>query len=396
VAFVSIPRRAAATIGLILGGTAGAVALALGLLKTLARQAARRNTVVLRPPYRVDDATRRLHDQLIVADLHADSLLWRRDLRRRGSTGHVDLPRLREAGVALQVFSAVTRVPLMLNVERNAGRHDVITLLAIAQNWPRRTWGSRLERALLAAERLHRIAAAEQGRLMIVRQGADVEALLTRRRADHTVVGALLAIEGSHALDGDLDNLDVLHEAGFRMIGLQHFSDNEAGGSAHGPGQGGLTAFGAELVRRMQARRMIVDVAHSSPAVVSGVLAISTAPVVASHTGLRGTCDNQRNLSDEHVRGIAATGGLVGIALFAHAVGGQTVDDTARAIRYGADLAGVRHVALGSDFDGFVTTPTDVTGLPLLTAALRRQGFGDDEIAAIMGGNVLRLLRETL
>ena len=141
---------------------------------------------------------------------------------------------------------------------------------------------------------------------------------------------------------------------------------------------------------------MIVDVAHSSPAVVTDVLALSTAPVVASHTGVQGTCDNRRNLSDDHVRGIAATGGLVGVALFAHAVGGDTVDDTARAMRYVADLVGVRHVALGSDFDGAVTTPTDVTGLPLLTAALRRHGFTDEEIEAVMGGNVLRLLGEVL
>jgi microsomal dipeptidase-like Zn-dependent dipeptidase len=379
-----------------LGGVAASVATYLALRGAAALTAARRNAVRTRPPYPVDADSRRLHETLTVADLHADSLLWGRDLRRRASTGHVDLPRLREAGVALQVFASVTQVPLGLNFERNAARPDVITALAIAQGWPRRTWTSRLERALLHAHRMHRIAEAEQGRLLVVRTAADIEALETRRRVDPGVIGALLAIEGSHALDGRLENLDTLHAVGFRMIGLHHFFDNDAGGSAHGLRQGGLTTFGRELMRRMQRRNMIVDVAHSSPAVVSDVLGLATAPVVASHTGVRGTCDTQRNLSDRHVRGIAATGGLIGVAMFPQAVGGGSVDDTARAIRYAADLVGVRHVALGSDFDGAVTTPTDVTGLPLLTAALRRHGFDPAEIAAIMGGNVLRLLREAL
>ena len=377
--------------------TVGGAAAGLALLDGFATWQARRlNAVVVPPPYPVDDDSRHLHDRLAVADLHADSLLWGRDLRRRATTGHVDLPRLREAGVALQVFAAVTQAPLGLNLERNTASRDLITLLAVARRWPRRTWRSRLERALLAAERLHRLGDDERGRLLVVRTGSDVAALQARRLIDPGVVGALLAIEGAHALDGRLENLDVLHRAGYRMIGLQHFFDNDAGGSAHGVAQGGLTGFGAELVRRMQERRMIVDVAHSSPAVVTDVLALTTAPVVASHTGVQGTCDNRRNLSDDHVRGIAATGGLVGVALFAHAVGGDTVDDTARAMRYVADLVGVRHVALGSDFDGAVTTPTDVTGLPLLTAALRRHGFTDEEIEAVMGGNVLRLLGEVL
>ena len=377
--------------------TVGGAAAGLALLDGFATWQARRlNAVVVPPPYPVDDDSRHLHDRLAVADLHADSLLWGRDLRRRATTGHVDLPRLREAGVALQVFAAVTQAPLGLNLERNTASRDLITLLAVARRWPRRTWRSRLERALLAAERLHRLGDDERGRLLVVRTGSDVAALQARRLIDPGVVGALLAIEGAHALDGRLENLDVLHRAGYRMIGLQHFFDNDAGGSAHGVARGGLTGFGAELVRRMQERRMIVDVAHSSPAVVTDVLALTTAPVVASHTGVQGTCDNRRNLSDDHVRGIAATGGLVGVALFAHAVGGDTVDDTARAMRYVADLVGVRHVALGSDFDGAVTTPTDVTGLPLLTAALRRHGFTDEEIEAVMGGNVLRLLGEVL
>lgn len=141
---------------------------------------------------------------------------------------------------------------------------------------------------------------------------------------------------------------------------------------------------------------MVLDLAHASPRVIDDVWEMTTAPVVASHTGVRGTCDNQRNLSDDHVRRIAATGGLIGIAMFETAVCGNTLDDTACAMRYSADLVGVDHVAVGSDFDGAITAPIDASGMALLTEALVGQGFTEEEIAKIMGGNVLRVLREVL
>jgi microsomal dipeptidase-like Zn-dependent dipeptidase len=387
---VKVPGRAVLTLGAL-------TAAGLGALRVIAADRARRmNGVASRPPYDIPGPARALHSRIPVADLHADSLLWRRDLLRRGAHGHIDLPRLQEANVALQVFAAVTQVPAGLNFERNTAHRDLITLLAVAQGWPPGTWGSRLHRALYQARRLHRFAARSGGRLMLVERSADIDELLRRRRDDPAVVGALLAIEGSQALDGRLENLAALHAGGYRMIGLHHFFDNEAGGSAHGTERGGLTPFGRDLVRGVEEQRMLLDVAHSSPRVVSDVLSVATGPVVVSHTGLRGTCDNQRNLSDEHARGIAATGGVIGIAMFEHAVGGATVDDTARAMRYGADLVGVEHIALGTDFDGAVTTPVDVTGLPLLTDSLLRHGFSDADVAAIMGGNVLRTLRTVL
>ena len=379
---------------LVTGGLIAAVVLAL---RAFAGYKDRRlNGVRQAPPYQVSAAARELHGRIFVADLHADSLLWRRNLLRRGAHGHVDLPRLREANVALQVFASVTQVPAGLNFERNAERRDLITLLAVAQGWPPRTWRSRLQRSLYAAERLADIAGRSGGQVMLIRTAADLDELVSRRRTDPGVVGALLAIEGSQALDGRAENLDALYDAGYRMIGLHHFFDNHAGGSAHGVECGGLTPFGRELVRAIEDKRMLIDVAHSATAVVSDVLSIATTPVMVSHTGLRGTCDNQRNLSDDHARGIAATGGVIGIAMFEHAVGGATVDDTARAMRYGADLVGVEHIALGTDFDGAVLTPTDVTGLPLLTDSLLRHGFNESDIAAVMGGNALRTLRGAL
>lgn len=391
---MSRPRR---TVAAALGGPAAAGAIAgVALRRYAAHQAHVRNGIGLAPPYEVSSRAHEVHARLVVVDLHADSLLWRRDLLRRATSGHVDLPRLQEANVALQVFDSVTQVPVGLNFVRNEPRGDLITLLAIAQGWPPRTWTSRLARARYAADRLHGFAERSGGDLRVIRTAADLDELLALRRAGRRAVGALLGIEGSQALDGRLENLAVLVDAGFRIIGLQHFVDNEAGGSAHGTRQGGLTAFGRDLVRRIQAGGMLVDLAHSSPAVVGDVLEIATAPVVVSHTGLRGTCDNERNLSDEHARRIAATGGVIGIAMFEHAVGGTSVDDTARAMRYGTDLVGVEHVGLGTDFDGAVSTSVDVTGLPLLTESLLRHGFSESEIAAIMGGNAVRLLRSVL
>jgi microsomal dipeptidase-like Zn-dependent dipeptidase len=146
----------------------------------------------------------------------------------------------------------------------------------------------------------------------------------------------------------------------------------------------------------MEARRMLVDVAHASSRTIDDVLALATRPVVASHTGVRASHDSIRNLSDDHVRGIAATGGLIGIGFWPTATGGEDAAAIGRAIAAAAVLAGVDHVALGSDFDGAVPVPFDATGIFQVTDALISEGFSDAEIGAIMGGNALRLLAESL
>jgi membrane dipeptidase len=353
---------------------------------------------VVTTTYQVGERAQDVHGRLLVADLHADPLLWNRDLLKRSNYGHVDLPRLVDGNVALQVFAAVTKVPWGLNFERNTGSSDMLTLLLVAQGWPRCTWGGLLQRALYQAEKLKRFAAQSQGRLVLVKSAHALDQLLARREAEpeRAPVGAMLALEGVHALEGNLAHLDVLHDAGFRIVGLTHFFDNEAGGSAHGVDKGGLTSFGRELVRRVQERSMVLDLAHASPRMIDDVLEMTSAPVIVSHTGLRGTCDNQRNLSDEHVRGIAATGGVIGVAMFKQAVCGTTMDDTARAICYGTNLVGADYFAVGSDFDGAITAPVDASGLALLAETLIGRGFAEEEIAGIMGGNALRVLRQIL
>ena len=193
------------------------------------------------------------------------------------------------------------------------------------------------------------------------------------------MTAGLLAIEGAHALDGDPANVEVVADAGFRMMSPSHFFDNEFGGSAHGVAKGGLTAAGGEMVRAW--RR--VGCSSTSPtrreATIDDVLGMAARPVVASHTGVRGVADNARNLTDDQLRGIAATGGVVGIGFWPTACGGDDVAAIARSIRYAVGVAGVDHVGLGSDFDGAVPEPFDATGLVLLTDALLDAGLDDDD-----------------
>jgi microsomal dipeptidase-like Zn-dependent dipeptidase len=243
---------------------------------------------------------------------------------------------------------------------------------------------------------LREAAAASQGHLVLIRTRADLENLLARRARGEAVVGALLSLEGAQALESDLTALDTLFDAGFRVIGLTHFADNAHAGSSQGRRRGGLTARGRDLVRRMEARGMIVDLAHSSARTVDDVLAMASRPVVVSHTGVRATCDSPRNLTDAQLAAIARQGGVIGIGYWEGATCGRDTAAIVRAIRHAGRIAGSDHVALGSDFDGMVTTPFDSARLAELTDALFAAGFGDEDTSSILGGNAVRLFRATL
>lgn len=354
------------------------------------------NTVKREKPFTPDEKAKRLHASLFVADLHSDSLLWNRDLLVENSRGHVDLPRLVRGNVALQAFTVVTKTPKSMNYESNSGDTDNITTLAIMQRWPRATYKSLLQRALYQANKLRDMADRSKGALTIITTGKDLDRFLDKRNDTPHAVAAVLGIEGLHCAEGKLENIDRLYDAGFRMMGITHFFDNELGGSAHGVQKGGLTPFGRECVKKMEEKHILIDLAHASPAVIDDVLAMATRPVVMSHGGVKGTCDKTRNLSDDHVKRIAATGGVVGIGYWEEAVCGTDVKAIVRAIRYAVSIAGVDHVALGSDFDGVISAPFDTSGLAEITEELLNEGFQEIDIAKIMGGNTLRLFRESL
>ncbi|MGB4075227.1 dipeptidase [Pseudomonas sp.] len=354
------------------------------------------NSVESPAPYPASESATQLHQQLFIADLHDDVLLWERDLLKRYDFGHSDLPRMLEGRVGLQVFSTVTKTPRGINYERNSGETDNITLLAMAQRWPRPTWNSLLQRALYQAQKLNEASANSDGRLVMIKTRGDLASFVSAWQQDPQRVAAILATEGLHPLEGQLANVDRLYDAGFRITGLTHFFDNEVGGSAHGLEKGGLTPLGRQVVERLQEKAMLIDLAHASRPLLDDVLAIATRPVLVSHTGVEGTCRGTRNLSDKHLQGIAATGGVIGIGYWETAVCATSVEAIVKAIRYTADKVGVQHVALGSDFNGTIHAPFDVTGLPQLTEGLLKAGFSRDEIAAIMGGNVQRLLLASL
>ena len=351
------------------------------------------NRIDGKPLIAVGAEARALHATLTIVDLHSDTLMWDRDLLARANRGHEDLPRMQAGNVALQVFSSVTKTPKGQNYDANGGDSDNITLLTLAQLQPPRTWRSLLERSLFHGEKLDRAVAGSRGALVKVADDAALDALLAARTTGKRPVGGLLSIEGLQNLEGNLRNLDRLHAAGFRMAGLTHFFDNDLAGSMHGLRKGGLTAKGRKAIERMEALGMIVDIAHCSHRCVADVLAMAKRPVVSSHGGVQATCKVNRNLTDEEIRGVARTGGVIGIGYWEGAVCSTDPRATAKAIRHVRDLVGIDHAALGSDYDGATTVRFDTSQLAQVTQALLDEGFSPDEIRKVMGENALRVIR---
>ncbi len=378
----------------VLAGGAVLIALAVIAFFVLAPGIVERSMNKVEPiALTVTPRARAFHATLQIADMHADTLLWQRNLLDHAGRGQVDLPRLLAGNYALQVFSSVTKTPKHQNYDANGADSDNITALAIAELQPPRTWGSLLQRSLWHAQKLDRYAATSNGQLRVIRTPAELDRLLADRARGAKVVGGMLSIEGLQNLEGKLANLDRLHAAGFRMAGLAHFFDNEVSGSMHGQAKGGLTPLGRQVVRRMETLGMIVDVAHASHATIAEVIAMAHRPIVASHGGVQATCKVNRNLTDDEIRGIARTGGVIGIGYWDAAICSTKPAAAAEAIAHVRDVAGIDHVGLGSDFDGAVTTGFDASQLAAVTQALLERGFSDADVAKVMGGNVLRVLR---
>lgn len=337
-----------------------------------------------------------LHDTLQIVDMHSDTLMWDRDLLERSDRGHVDLPRLQEGNVALQVFSSVTKSPKGQNVDGNDDDTDNITPLVIAQLQPPRTWTSMTERSLYHAQKLQTAVDDSDGELMFVKTKGDLEQLIDERVAGNNVTGAMFSVEGLHNLEGDISNVDRLYDAGMRMAGFAHFFDNDVAGSMHGIERGSLTDFGREVFTTLEQRGVIIDLTHSSHEAVATMLEMATNPVVLSHGGVQGTCDSNRNVTDDEIRGVAATGGVVGIGYFETAVCGLGLDSVLDAIDHVVAVGGLETAALGSDFDGSVTVGWDTSEVAAITQGLLDRGYSDEDIAAIMGGNTLRVMQQVL
>jgi len=361
------------------------------------------------------ERARRIHASLVGVDSHIDTLQrvlnGNEDISRRLPRGHVDLPRLKEAGMVAPYFALW--VPTFYK-----GAEAV-------------------RRTLQLRDAMQTVLDHHPDQIELATTAADVE-----RIAKAGKIAAVLTLEGGHQIADDLAVLRVYHRLGIRSMTLTHFRNNNwADASTDRPVHGGLTDFGREVVREMNRLGMIVDISHVSDKTFYDTLAVTSKPVIASHSSCRALSDVPRNMTDDMIRALARNGGVIGINFGAGFVSakdasalrqrigqavatepdlvGRALDEFARAdylkeygemkpaaatledavahVVHAVEIAGVDHVGIGSDWDGINMVPTgleDVSKMPALTAALLARGLSEGDVRKILGGNHLRVLRE--
>ena len=331
---------------------------------------------------RASDEARAIHAEHPPIDLHADTLMWSRwtgyDLHKAHEPplpfaalgGHVDLPRMREGGMSAQFFGLVS-LPL---ADRMKGMAKVVHEQIDA---------------------LEQQIARKPDSLRLVRKAGEIASAVACG-----AVGALLGIEGAHALEGNLDNVAVFARRGVRYIGLLHFSANEAGYPAYGKGRSdgeGLTRWGHDLVTASEDHGVLVDLSHVNKQGFLDACHVARKPPIVSHTGVLGAFDHWRNIDDAQLRAVADKGGVVGVIFCPRFVGGDGLEPVIKHLKHIVDVVGEDAPALGSDWDGFIvpTRPLkDPRGLPLLTDAMLAAGFSRSAIGKILHDNVMRVLRD--
>lgn len=357
---------------------------------------------------------RQIHQKAIGADSHIDTLQWviyqNVDLGKRHDTYHVDIPRLFEGGMRNPYFALY--VPTYYK-------------------------GSEaIRKTLQLRDAMQKVLDASPSKIGLALNASDVERLQKAGK-----IAAVLTIESGHAIADDLSVLRMYHQLGVRSMTLVHFrNSNWSDSSTDTPQHNGLTAFGKEVVREMNRIGMIVDISHVSDKAFYDAMAITTKPVIASHSSCRAISDFPRNMTDDMIRLVAKNGGVVGVnfgggflnpqdadayrkkiagrgalqpnlegkdldefARKEHLEGylkmrptASTLDDVVKHIDHIVKIAGIDHVGIGSDYDGISTVPKgleDVSKMPALTAALLRKGYSEPDILKILGGNHLRVLR---
>ena len=324
---------------------------------------------------------RALHAEVPVIDLHADTpklmselgydIATRHERRLPGPlnyVGHVDIPRMQEGGLGAQMFGMWT-VP-----------------------YPQRGCAAGIHKQLDA---LDAQIAANPEALARCASRDDVE-----RAHAAGQIACLTGIEGAHALEGDLDNIEIFARRGVRYLGLLHFSRNQLGSPARGVGadaEQGLTELGRAAIAELDRVGMILDLAHINRAGFFEALEVSTRPMMVTHTGIAGVHPHWRNIDDEQIRAVADRGGCVGVIFARRFLGGKDIEAVCDHLMHIIAVAGEDVPALGSDFDGFVIPPLgleDVSCLPDLTAALSRRGLGAEALRKLLSGNALRVLAE--
>ncbi len=330
-----------------------------------------------------------VHRDALLIDGHCDTLghvvQEGGDLAVRRTGGHIDLPRLREGGVTAQIFAVYTariREPIA---------HDPLDL------------------ALRMIDALYQQVEAHADQFVLATTARDIEQARAAGK-----LAAILGLEGGEPLGGDqrqmsrweqplLDRLRIFYRLGVRNIGLTWSTRNAlADGVFEAQTGGGLSHYGRAVVQEMNRLGIVVDVAHLAPAGVRDVLALSEAPVIASHANARALCDHPRNLTDEQLEGIARNGGVVGVTFvpsFIVAAGQPTLDHLLDHVDHIVRVAGIDHVGLGSDFDGYggdnqMPEIRDAADLPAITAGLLARGYAEADVRKFLGENYLRVFRQ--
>ncbi|MBN2465371.1 dipeptidase [candidate division WOR-3 bacterium] len=310
----------------------------------------------------------------LLVDLHTDALYehmrGRKDITQRSDKGHLDLPRMKEGGVNGQVF-AVWVSPTELKP------------------------GEYCDFALRGADVFDQVCAGCPDAVTPVRTPAGFRQATAAGR-----IAAVLGVEGGHALEGRLENLDRFYEHGVRVLTLTWCNSNELGDSSSDESQPhkGLSPLGRKAVRRMNELGVIVDVSHSADMTVFDILDTSLSPVIASHSGIRARRDFNRNLTDDEIKAIGTHGGVIGVVFLPYFLrepeDKASVEDVLDCIDHICQLVGPDHAALGSDFDGFegvLAGLEDVTKMGVISSGLRRRGYPERDIAKIEGLNFLRV-----
>jgi len=317
-----------------------------------------------------------LHNNSFFVDLHCDSLYLyadgQRDLTKRSDEGHLDIPRMKKGGVNAQVFAVWTSPEQFKPGERAPFVHKAID----------------------AFESLCRAVPGEIGQ---ARTPDEILSVVNSGR-----VAGILGIEGGHALEGSLENIQAFHQRGVRLITLTWNNANEFADSCIEDTGRGLTELGIRAVRMMNGLGIIADLSHCAPGTFDDVLETSTVPVVCSHSACRALCDHPRNLTDDQLKRLAQARGVIGIVFLPAFLRPEpqptSLSDVLNHIEHAVRVAGIDSVAIGSDFDGFGPVPPtgleDVTKMPSIPEGLLTRGFSEPDVRKILGENFLRLWRE--
>jgi membrane dipeptidase len=310
----------------------------------------------------------------LIADSHCDSILdvasGKRILAEETNTGHLDFPRMMKGQIALQFMA--------LFIEQHYRPHGVLM----------RT----LELIDLIKNEINKVDYID-----LVLNKNDLNEFVSNKPK------ILLAIEGGEAICGSLGVLRCFFNLGIRSMTLTWNYRNEiADGCGEEPFGQGLSKFGQEVVREMNRLGMLIDVSHLSEKSFWDVLKYTEQPVIASHSCCKALSDHKRNLSNEQMKALAEMGGVLAINFyppFLNLTDEATIEDVVNHITYASEIMGVEHVGLGSDFDGIETVPTgleNIEYLPRLIDTLENKGFSSEEIAKIMGNNIIGLLKRVL